>query len=118
MRRRTVEFRWEDPDAQAVFAELCEFPGEKQTAQEVDRIEALLGIRPPLRILDVGCGNGRHAIELARRSYEVVGIDIAERFLDEARRAAAGLTRKPEFRFQRAEQITETEAYDLVLATN
>ena len=39
-------------------------------------------------MLDVACGAGRHAIELARREYEVTGIDFSETLLAEARRAA------------------------------
>ena len=34
-------------------------------------IEWLMSLAPPRSILDVGCGNGRHAIEFARREYEV-----------------------------------------------
>jgi ubiquinone/menaquinone biosynthesis C-methylase UbiE len=36
-------------------------------------------IRPPAPILDVGFGAGRHAVFLARRGYEVHGVDISER---------------------------------------
>ena len=32
----------------------------------------------PPRVLDVGCGEGRFAIELARRGFPVVGVDVAE----------------------------------------
>ncbi len=52
-----------------------------------------LGIKPPLRVLDLACGDGTTAVPLARLGAEVVGIDIA-RYLVEAgnRRAVeAGL---------------------------
>src|SRR5436189_6431772 len=54
-----------------------------------------LGITPPLRVLDLGCGDGTTAIPLAQLGAEVVGIDVA-RYLVAAgtRRAAeAGITR-------------------------
>src|SRR3546814_11302338 len=35
-----------------------------------------------MRVLDVGCGPGRHAHALARRGMEVVGVDISQRFVD------------------------------------
>jgi SAM-dependent methyltransferase len=56
----------------------------KGTAQEVDFLVGLLKLDPGARILDVGCGPGRHAVELARRGYAVTGVDISRRFLDVA----------------------------------
>lgn len=41
----------------------------------------LLGLRPGSRVLDVGCGPGRHAHALAERGIEAVGIDISMAFL-------------------------------------
>jgi SAM-dependent methyltransferase len=55
------------------------------TDQEVAFLTDELALQPGMRVLDVGCGPGRHAHALARRGLEVVGIDIAVAFL-----AAAG----------------------------
>jgi ubiquinone/menaquinone biosynthesis C-methylase UbiE len=54
-----------------------------------------LGVAPPLRALDLGCGDGTTAIPLARLGAEVVGIDIASNLVDAGskRAKAAGLTR-------------------------
>jgi D-alanine-D-alanine ligase len=49
----------------------------ERTPVEIDRLEALLALRPPQRILDIPCGQGRHAIELARRGYDVTGVDLS-----------------------------------------
>jgi SAM-dependent methyltransferase len=49
----------------------------ERTPVEIDRLEGLLALRPPLRILDLPCGQGRHAIELARRGYDVTGVDLS-----------------------------------------
>jgi SAM-dependent methyltransferase len=49
----------------------------ERTPVEIDRLEALLALRPPLHILDLPCGQGRHAIELARRGYDVTGVDLS-----------------------------------------
>ncbi len=49
----------------------------KGTLGECDFIEKELSHDKSLRILDVGCGTGRHAIELARRGYDVTGIDLS-----------------------------------------
>ena len=65
----------------------------KGTEQEVDFLIDLCALRAGDRVLDVGCGPGRHAVELARRGIGVTGIDISERFLEvaAARARAAGV---------------------------
>jgi cyclopropane fatty-acyl-phospholipid synthase-like methyltransferase len=49
---------------------------------------ALCGDVSGKRVLDVGCGSGRYAVEFARRGADVVGIDFATPMLDVAREAA------------------------------
>lgn len=83
------------------FEDLADHMGEaylrysftKGTVQEVDHIATTLDLRPGDRVLDVGCGPGRHAHELARRGIVVHGVDISERFVDIASTdAPAGAT--------------------------
>jgi SAM-dependent methyltransferase len=57
---------------------------------EADLVAGLLG-DPPSLVLDAGCGTGRVAIELARRGYEVAGIDVEAAMLDSARAKAPDL---------------------------
>jgi len=66
----------------------------ERTPIEVDRLEVLLALRPPARILDLACGQGRHTIELARRGYQVTGVDLSTYLLDvaAARARAAKVT--------------------------
>ena len=59
----------------------------EMTAADVRFLERALKIAPGARILDVPCGNGRHAIELARRSCKMTGVDFSSEFIEEARRA-------------------------------
>ena len=48
------------------------------TKGQVDGVERMLALAPDMRILDVCCGYGRHALELARRGYRhVVGVDVS-----------------------------------------
>ncbi|MEL7156590.1 MAG: class I SAM-dependent methyltransferase, partial [Actinomycetota bacterium] len=63
----------------------------KGTAQEVGALIDLLDLRPGDRVLDVGCGPGRHALALAEAGMAVTGIDISPRFIDLARAAAKGI---------------------------
>ncbi|HEX5640878.1 MAG TPA: class I SAM-dependent methyltransferase [Thermoleophilia bacterium] len=48
----------------------------------------VLGLEPGASVLDIGCGTGRHAVELARAGLVVTGLDISSGMLREARRAA------------------------------
>jgi len=59
------------------------------TSEEVEFIVEELRPAEGSSVLDVGCGTGRHAIELARRGFRVTGIDISEGMLEQARIAAA-----------------------------
>jgi len=63
----------------------------EQTGREADFLEGRLGLRPGANVLDVPCGNGRHAIELSRRGYRMTGLDISAGFLEEARRNGPGI---------------------------
>src|SRR5207253_2862231 len=53
--------------------------------QEADFLEKVLQLPPGTRVLDVPCGGGRHAVELASRGYQVTGVDISPDFLSAAR---------------------------------
>jgi SAM-dependent methyltransferase len=64
----------------------------KGTVQEVDHLVVALGLQPGERVLDVGCGTGRHAHELARRGIAVHGIDVSQRFIDLATAASTPST--------------------------
>ncbi|PKL85601.1 MAG: class I SAM-dependent methyltransferase [Ignavibacteriae bacterium HGW-Ignavibacteriae-1] len=55
------------------------------TSGECDFIEQEMNRTKNLKILDVGCGTGRHSIELTRRGYNVTGIDLSESMLEKAR---------------------------------
>ena len=79
---------WFEPVAEHLGAAYLRYSFTKGTNQEVDFLMAELGLEPGMRVLDVGCGPGRHAHELARRGLVVHGIDISERFVELARQDA------------------------------
>ena len=79
---------WFEPIAEHLGSAYLRYSFTKGTVQEVDHVVAALGLHPGERVLDVGCGPGRHAHELARRGIVVHGIDIAEPFVELARRDA------------------------------
>jgi SAM-dependent methyltransferase len=61
---------------------------DENTPAQVDFILQALGVTAPSRFLDLGCGHGRHANELARRGHGALGIDLVEGFLAVARNEA------------------------------
>lgn len=58
------------------------------TAGECDFIENEINSDKTLKILDVGCGTGRHLIEMTKRGYNVSGIDLSASQLARAREKA------------------------------
>lgn len=58
------------------------------TDQEVRFITNVLNLNPGQSILDLYCGYGRHAIELAKQGFEVTGVDATQDFLDIAAQKA------------------------------
>ena len=73
---------WFEPLAAHMGAAYDRYAHTKGTVQEVDHVVEALGLTAGQRVLDVGCGTGRHAHELARRGVAVHGVDISERFID------------------------------------
>jgi SAM-dependent methyltransferase len=60
-----------------------------EASGEVDQAERLLELEPPARVLDLACGPGRHAMELARRGYRVTGVDATAGFVEQVAVMAA-----------------------------
>ncbi len=63
-------------------------PFVRATLAEVDFLVEHLRLTPGARVLDMGCGTGRHAVELARRGCQVTGVDISSGMLAQAQAAA------------------------------
>lgn len=59
--------------------------------EQVDRLVEALHLEPGARVLDVPCGTGRVASRLAARGYDVIGVDITERFLEVGRARGDGV---------------------------
>ena len=76
---------WFEPIADHLGAAYLRYSFTKGTRQEIEYLIPTLGLVPGMRVLDVGCGPGRHAHALAERGIDVHGIDVSERFVDLAR---------------------------------
>jgi SAM-dependent methyltransferase len=88
-----VPHHWFEELADHLGGAYLRYSFTKGTRQEVDVLVDVLGLGPGVRVLDVGCGPGRHASALAARGVTVHGVDISERFVALARAGApAGAT--------------------------
>ena len=85
------------------------------TLGECDFIENEIGGKRSTRILDIGCGTGRHAIELAARGYAVVGVDLSMAQLARARAKAAERGLAVDFRPADARDLPFAAEFDLAI---
>jgi SAM-dependent methyltransferase len=112
---KDVETDWY---ASAFKPEMSDMTWAEHTGREVDRLTKMLKPRGDERVLDMACGNGRHALELTRRGFEVVGVELSEPLLEVARADAeeAGL----EVTYLQADlrELSFEDEFDLVLNLN
>jgi len=66
----------------------AEYTAERTEAEVSYLASVLDDVAPGRRVLDVGCGIGRHAVALARRGFDVVGVDVSSWALSRAASAA------------------------------
>jgi 2-polyprenyl-3-methyl-5-hydroxy-6-metoxy-1,4-benzoquinol methylase len=90
-------------------------PFVQGTVGECNFIEQELNCDKSLRIIDIGCGTGRHAIELTKRGYNVTGVDLSENQVKRAREKAkeAGVT--IDFQTQDARNLAFKGEFDLAI---
>lgn len=58
-------------------------------ARDIAFLDRAMALPPACRVLDLGCGFGRHAVELAARGYDVTGVDLSAPMLEMARAQAS-----------------------------
>jgi 2-polyprenyl-3-methyl-5-hydroxy-6-metoxy-1,4-benzoquinol methylase len=87
----------------------------KGTLGECDFIESEINGNKQIKILDIGCGTGRHSRELAKRGYNVTGIDLSESLLKRAEELAEKDGLKINFLHQDARALTFSKEFDLAI---
>ncbi|MBE0663072.1 MAG: class I SAM-dependent methyltransferase [Bacteroidales bacterium] len=90
-------------------------PFTKGTMGECDFIEQELEFDKTLKIIDIGCGTGRHSIELAKRGYSLTGIDLAESLLERARQKAKEVNVQIEFLKHDARALPFESQFDVAI---
>ncbi len=92
----------------------AEVPPER-TLKEVSFLIKSIPLTPKLKILDLACGYGRHAHELARRGYQVTGLDYAKNYLNTARKNARRAKLSIDYRWGDMRQLSFKQELDVVL---
>ena len=116
-----TELPWELPDAiwESMVGPFLSRPASLERAvADVDGILSLTSVAPTARVLDLCCGLGRHALELARRGFSVTGVDKTVQFLDQARRQAREEGLAIEFVQQDMRAFQQPNSFDLALNMN
>ena len=85
------------------------------TLGECDFIEQELNYNKNIRIVDVGCGTGRHSIELTKRGYRITGIDLSESQLARAKVKAKQLHLEIDFQQHDARQLPFEGEFDAAI---
>ncbi|MDP8217663.1 MAG: class I SAM-dependent methyltransferase [Candidatus Theseobacter exili] len=85
------------------------------TKGEVDFIENEINYDKNKSILDIGCGTGRHSIELAKRGYSVTAIDLSEAQINKARLNAKEAGVNVNFIKKDARTLSFSQNFDLVI---
>ena len=85
------------------------------TIGECDFIEKEINYDKSLKIIDIGCGTGRHTIELAKRGYNVLGVDLSESQLKQAKEKVKTLNIEIEFQKHDARNLPFKNEFDLAI---
>ena len=85
------------------------------TMGECDFMEKEIQYDKSLKILDVGCGTGRHTVELSKRGYKVTGIDLSESQLKMAKEKAKANNLTIDFQCQDARNLPFNGEFDVAI---
>ncbi len=88
----------------------------ERTRTEIDRLIKLLKLTGNERVLDIGCGWGRHVAELTRRGYDVTGIDQSEAMIAKAKEIMHAEGLKVDLIVKNMQDIDYSDEYDVGLA--
>ncbi len=90
-------------------------PFTQGTIGECDFIEQELNHNKALKIIDIGCGTGRHSIELSKRGYKLTGVDLSSSMIERAKQKAAASSLNIDFKVFDARKLPFNEEFDLAI---
>jgi SAM-dependent methyltransferase len=103
---------WYESFGDALGEGYLKYPWVGSTTADCDYLERVLDVRPGDRLLDVGCGVGRHVVELARRGYRMTGVDVSRGLLKVAERLAREAGVDADLRYRDARLLDYDSEFD------
>ena len=85
------------------------------TMGECDFIEKEINSNKKFNILDIGCGTGRHSIELTKRGYKITGVDLSDSQLNRAKEKAMQQNLNIDFQKHDARELPFVNEFDLAI---
>ncbi len=69
------------------YLDIYQHRDEEDARQMINLIQRSISVNTKAKVLDIACGSGRHSIELARRGFDVTGLDLSKFLIGEAKKA-------------------------------
>ena len=108
-----MEKHWFEKAASHMGDAYLNYSFTKGTEQEVTFLMKALDLKSGMKLLDVGCGPGRHSHLFAREGINVLGVDISEEFINIASSKNSYGAR---FERQDARNLSLSEKFDAVIS--
>lgn len=106
---------WEDIYNRDIYFRLYEEEDGKLAIKEVKSVIKILKFQSDAKILDLCCGYGRHSIELAKKGFGVVGVDISEKQIQRAIERAKIEGVNVDFKIKDARKLDFDKEFDFVI---
>lgn len=97
------------------YLEVYKHRNETEAEKHINFILSNVSLEPGASILDLACGAGRHSILLSKMGYDVTGVDLSDRLLEEAKRIAHSENLKISFIKSDIRDFYTHNKFDLVL---
>jgi ubiquinone/menaquinone biosynthesis C-methylase UbiE len=111
-----IDLKWYQEFFEEMGIEYEDYPFTQNTENEVNWMIGEYLTNPEIRILDVGCGTGRHAINLAAKGYKnITGIDLSPGMISAARKVAQDKGVPVDFRVCDARELPFENEFDAAL---
>lgn len=106
---------WYKEAFRADYLRVYKHRDDTEARRQIDFLTRTLDLHPPGDVFDLNCGDGRHAIEFARRGYRVTGLDLSEELLAQAQKRARKLGLSIRFVRGDMREIPYERTFDLLV---